>query len=314
MEPPCWNVLAEKGYFCNMTFKEAVYKAVGLIPKGRVATYGQVAVMAGYTVGASRAVGNAIHSNADPVKVPCHRVVGADGRMGSNFGRGGPAVQRQILEKEGVVFLNDKVDLARSGIVIEEHPMQPFLPANGRILFLGSFPPPRARWSMDFFYPNWINDFWRIQGLNGFGDPRHFEKRGEKRFDLDRITEFCISRGLAFFDTARKVCRLKGNASDEFLLILEPAPIISFLQSMPHCRTIVTTGGKASEEFLNIIRELTSSEKATVISINKLPAFGERVSLSISGRDMEWRRMPSTSRAYPMPLQEKAAYYSKLNV
>jgi G:T/U-mismatch repair DNA glycosylase len=167
---------------------------------------------------------------------------------------------------------------------------------------------------MDFFYPNWINDFWRIQGLNGFGDPRHFEKRGEKRFDLDRITEFCTSRGLAFFDTARKVCRLKGNASDEFLLILEPAPIISFLQSMPHCRTIVTTGGKASEEFLNIIRELTSSEKATVISINKLPAFGERVSLSISGRDMEWRRMPSTSRAYPMPLQEKAAYYSKLNV
>ena len=50
-------------------------------------------------------------------------------------------------------------------MTIEEHPLKPFLPDGARVLFLGSFPPPRKRWSMDFFYPNWLNDFWRIMGL-----------------------------------------------------------------------------------------------------------------------------------------------------
>ena len=47
-------------------------------------------------------------------------------------------------------------------MVIEEHPLQPFLPTGARVLFLGSFPPPREKWSMEFFYPNFINDFWRV--------------------------------------------------------------------------------------------------------------------------------------------------------
>lgn len=62
-------------------------------------------------------------------------------------------------------------------MTIEVHPLTPFLPANGKILFLGSFPPPQAKWSMEFFYPNWINDFWRIQGLIHFGDKGYFEER-----------------------------------------------------------------------------------------------------------------------------------------
>ena len=45
--------------------------------------------------------------------------------------------------------------------VTERHPLEPFLPQNARILMLGSFPPPKARWSMEFFYPNWINDMWQ---------------------------------------------------------------------------------------------------------------------------------------------------------
>ena len=59
-------------------------------------------------------------------------------------------------------------------IPIEKHPLPPFLPDGARILMLGSFPPARKRWSMDFFYPNWINDMWRILGLVFFDDKEHF--------------------------------------------------------------------------------------------------------------------------------------------
>ena len=295
-----------------MTFKEAVYKAVGLIPEGRVATYGQVAQMAGWPAGASRAVGNAIHTNTDPVKVPCHRVVCADGSMGSNFGRGGPDVQRQILESEGIVFKGDKVDLERCGMMIEEHPLQPFLPRNARILFLGSFPPPQTRWSMRFFYPNWINDFWRIQGLIHFDDPHRFEVQGAKRFDRSRIMEFCNSQGLAFYDTASKVCRLKGNASDEFLLILEPADIPCIMEQIPLCRTVVTTGGKSSEEFLNILHSLESAGQADTSAPESVPPPGAKADIILSDRQIDWWRMPSTSRAYPMSLQRKADAYRRL--
>lgn len=118
----------------------------------------------------------------------------------------------------------------------ESHPLEPFLPSNGRTLFLGSFPPPRARWSMDFFYPNWINDFWRIMGLLFYNDRHHFEcgPDAPKTFDRERITAFCRTEGLAFFDTARRVRRLKANASDNFLEIVEPTDVGSLL---PVCRT-----------------------------------------------------------------------------
>ena len=61
----------------------------------------------------------------------------------------------------------------------EKRPLEPFLPQNARILMLGSFPPPQAKWSMEFFYPNWINDMWRVMGLLFFGDRHHFELKGE---------------------------------------------------------------------------------------------------------------------------------------
>jgi len=297
----------------NMSFNESVFRAVGFIPKGRVATYGQVATMAGYDAGAARAVGNAIHTNRDSMKVPCHRVVCADGRMGSGYAMGGPAVQRQMLESEGVVFIDDKADLAHCGIVIEQHPLAPFLPADSKVLFLGSFPPPRTRWSMDFFYPNWINDFWRIQGLIHFNDQHFFEAEGEKRFDKQRIIEFCKAKGMAFYDTARKVCRLKGNASDEFLHILESSDIPYMMKQMPLCRTIVTTGGKSSEEFLNIIMKLEDQGEAYTDGITTIPAPCTCAGIVINGIKTDWWRMPSTSRAYPMPLLRKAAAYQMLS-
>ena len=294
------------------TFKEAIFKAVAMIPKGRVASYGQVAQIAGYPEGAARAVGNALHTNTDSQKTPCHRVVTSSGQMGSNYGFGGPELQRSILKTEGVKFIGDRVDMSQSGIVIEDHPLIPFLPTNATILFLGSFPPPMARWSMHFFYPNWINDFWRIQGLIHFDDPHHFEISSDKRFDRQLITRFCADNGLAFFDTASKVCRLKGNASDEYLLIIKPAPIADMLQTMPRCNTIVTTGGKSSDEFLSILKTLESDGRASAQGISAPPAPSAKISITIDGRPIEWWRMPSTSRAYPMSLQAKAAAYRLL--
>lgn len=294
-----------------MTFAEKVYDAVKRIPKGRVATYGQIAEIIGCP-GGSRAVGNALHVNPFAPVVPCHRVVAADGSLAAHFGGGGPSVQYGRLVPEGVSFLDSedtipKVDLSRCGIVIERHPLDPFLPSGGRILFLGSFPPPKARWSMEFFYPNWINDFWRIQGLLHFGDAHHFELAGAKNFDRGRIIDFCEDRGLAFFDTAVKVCRWKGNASDEFLEILEPADVAGMLSRMPQCHTIVTTGGKSAEELLGILRNEPSAEAPAAI-----PPVGGCVDLTLCSRPVRWWRMPSTSRAFPMALSAKAEHYSKL--
>lgn len=300
-------------------FKSKIFDTVARIPKGRVATYGQIALLAGHP-GAARAVGNVLHTNDDPVRVPCHRVVDSVGRPGANYGLGGPVMQRRRLEDEGIVFSEDgSVDLTRYGIVIENHPLQPFLPPNGRILFLGSFPPPRARWSMEFFYPNFINDFWRIMGLLFFGDKKHFEVPGAKRFDVDRVKAFCSEKGLGFYDTASKVCRWKGNASDEFLDIIEPADIAALLAAMPSCRTIVTTGGKSSEELLAILTadDASPSESGSVgdgsaAAPSGVPPVGGSVAVRAFGRNLRWHRMPSSSRACPMSLDSKAEHYRRV--
>lgn len=288
-------------------FKDKVFRAVAMIPEGRVGTYAQVAELAGFP-GAARAVGNALHLNTDPIKVPCHRIVCSNGCLGSGYAFGGPEKQKERLKTEGVSFIGEteqeKVNLAECGIVIEDHPLRPFLPSNGKVLFLGSFPPPKARWSMEFFYPNPQNDFWRIQGLIDSGNINQFVNDGGKGFDCGKIKAFCREKGLGFFDTASRVCRLKGNASDEFLVILQPANVRGMLEAMPLCRTIVTTGGKSSEEFLKIIgKEGVSGVKA--------PSVGGHTDISVFGRDIRWWRMPSTSRAYPMKLEEKTLHYRK---
>ena len=189
-------------------------------------------------------------------------------------------------------------------MTIEEHPLQPFLPANGKVLFLGSFPPPKVRWSMEWFYPNWINDFWRIQGLLHFNDKSYFEVKGEKHFDKERIVSFCEKNGMAFFDTARKVCRLKDNASDNFLEILEPTDVFALLEQMPSCSVVVTTGGKASEEICGYF----CSQGVKV----DIPKVGESVSINSDRWNGTWWRMPSSSRAYPMKIEKKAEYYKLL--
>lgn len=94
-------------------FYRAVYAAVRRIPAGKVATYGQIAMLAG-SPRASRIVGGALHRNPEPGKTPCHRVVFQDGSLAPGFAFGGPGAQRALLEVEGVTFLPDgRVDMAR---------------------------------------------------------------------------------------------------------------------------------------------------------------------------------------------------------
>ena len=177
----------------------------------------------------------------------------------------------------------------------EKHPFEPFLPPEARILFLGSFPPQPHRWCINFYYPNWINDFWRIMGIIHFGDKSHFCVPGEKRFDEAAIREFCRDRGLAFYDTACEVRRLKDNASDAFLEVVTPTDIPALLARIPHCETLVTTGEKATQ---------TLSAALTCPP----PPVGGFVDLG----PLRFYRMPSTSRAYPLPREQKAAAYRKL--
>ncbi len=148
---------------------------------------------------------------------------------------------------------------------------------------------------MPFYYPNWINDFWRIMGLIHFGDKDHFTIPGEKRFNEADIRAFCTEHGLAFYDTATEVRRLKDNASDAFLEVVTPTDITALLKRIPHCRTLVTTGQKATE----VVAEAFHCPIPPVGGWEKIDSI-------------KFWRMPSTSRAYPMPLEKKANEYRKL--
>lgn len=96
-----------------MSFFENVYEAVQLIPRGKVATYGQIARMIG-APRSSRAVGYALHANPRPGVIPCHRVVNREGRLAPAFAFGGPEIQARLLESEGVrVSADFVVDLGK---------------------------------------------------------------------------------------------------------------------------------------------------------------------------------------------------------
>lgn len=92
-----------------------IYEAVKKIPKGKVATYGQIAKMAG-NERMSRAVGNALHKNPEPDKIPCYKVVNSNGELASEFVFGGRDVQAKLLEADGIEVVNNKVDLNKYGM------------------------------------------------------------------------------------------------------------------------------------------------------------------------------------------------------
>lgn len=181
-------------------------------------------------------------------------------------------------------------------ILLETHPWEPFAPAGARILVMGTFPPQPKRWSMDFYYPNRTNDFWPMMGLIFHGDRHALLQPDGRHFDLEKIKQLLTDRHIALHDTGRQVRRLKGNASDKYLEIVTPVPLYDILAKMPECNTIATTGEKAA----SVIAGLTGTT---------LPRMGETIT---SPDGLKIWRMPSTSRAYPMPLEQKAAHYANM--
>lgn len=182
----------------------------------------------------------------------------------------------------------------------EIHPLKPFLPENARILMSGSFPPPRARWCMDFFYPNRQNDMWRIWGYISTGNKDEFMQADGKTFDKEKIVEFCKKIGMALTDTGEKVVREKGNASDAHLTVVKPRDFSSLLKKIPLCHDILLTGEKAVETL------------GAIVGIKKI-AVGEFVETNFfDGREMRIWRMPSSSRAFPRSIEWKASYYRRV--
>lgn len=180
--------------------------------------------------------------------------------------------------------------------IIERHPFEPFLPEGARVLIMGTFPPGEHRWSMNFYYPNPINDFWRICGLLFLNDKNALYDASRKCFREEDCRRLMAEHHIALNDTGREVRRLKGNASDKFLEILTPVPLYDLLKEIPACHTLATTGEKAA----GVIAQLTGT---------RLPKMGEMV---VSEDGLNIWRMPSTSRAYPMKMERKAEYYAEL--
>ncbi len=184
---------------------------------------------------------------------------------------------------------------------IETHPLEPFLPPNAKLLMLGSFPPPKIRWKMDFYYPNYQNDMWRIFGLIFFKDKDHFLDLPNKNFKEQLIRDFLTKIGIAIFDTAYQVIRLTGNASDKFLQIETPTDLKKLLSKIPLCRNIMTTGDKATDTLMLSMPANTQK-----------PMIGQSVKTTFLDREITLYRMPSSSRAYPLALEKKAEAYKKL--
>ena len=179
---------------------------------------------------------------------------------------------------------------------IEKHPLKPFLPAKAKLLMLGSFPPQKKRWSMDFYYPNLNNDMWRIFGILFFDDKDYFLNETRKAFCRERIIDFLNEKGIALFDTASSIRRLQDNASDKFLEVVEATDVTALLRQLPECKAIVTTGQKATDT----LRKHFNVEE---------PNVGDYSEFIFEGRAMLLYRMPSSSRAYPLALDKKATAY-----
>ena len=107
--------IAQSYQIVTDTPAKRIYEAVKKIPRGKVATYGQIAELAGDKKMA-RAVGNALHKNPDPEGVPCYRVVNSKGELAGQYAFGGEWKQAELLEADGIEIVNGRVDLTKYGI------------------------------------------------------------------------------------------------------------------------------------------------------------------------------------------------------
>jgi G:T/U-mismatch repair DNA glycosylase len=162
---------------------------------------------------------------------------------------------------------------------------------------------------MDFYYPNFINDHWRIEGQIFFDDKNHFVDLEAKRFKIDEIIAFCQEKGLAFFDTSTAIRRLQDNASDKCLEVVEPTDIPALLRQLPHLRAIVTTGEKATETIC------ASLGISTIPKVNTFVTIPLALWRGAGSEALLLWRLPSSSRAYPLSFDKKVeAYRQVLNL
>ena len=188
---------------------------------------------------------------------------------------------------------------------IELRPFPPFLPPHATVLMMGSFPPAAEKRAMEFHYPNFQNDMWRVYGLVFFGDAMHFQRGEEKAFDAEKIKAFLTERGIGSCPGVRRAIRGHGNASDAYLKVVETVELPEILEKIPQCRRICTTGGKATEILLALLEtEVKAKDFKT----------GTTITARCGDRDLLVTRLPSTSRAYPMKLEKKAEAYRKFFV
>jgi len=123
--------------------------------------------------------------------------------------------------------------------------------------------------------------------------------RGQGVFSDTRRVRFCEEKGLALYDTAEEIIRLKNNASDNFLQVVREVDLAQLLAAVPTCRAIVTTGQKATD----VIVRLTGCAE---------PPVGGSVEFAYADRMLRFYRMPSSSRAYPKSVEWKADYYRRM--
>ena len=152
---------------------------------------------------------------------------------------------------------------------------------------------------MNFFYPNFINDMWRIFGLAFFDDKAHFVDEANKTFKLDELKAFLTVKGVGLYDTATAVNRTTGTAADKDLEVIEPTDLDALLLKVPDCTNVVVTGQLAAD----VLR--------AHFNIAQQPTVGTYVPFIFQpdGRQMRLYRMPSSSRAYPLKVEKKAQFY-----
>lgn len=182
---------------------------------------------------------------------------------------------------------------------VESHPFEPFLPKGARLLMLGTFPPAEKRWSMKFYYPNFINDMWRIFGLIFFNNKDYFVNAEAKTFRLDLLIPFLEEKGIALFDTCTKIRRTTGTASDKDLEVIEETDLRQMLQALPDCKAVVTAG------------QLATDIACRQFGIDS-PKVGAYSTFQLDDRTLRLYRMPSSSRAYPMKTERKAEFYQSV--
>ena len=152
---------------------------------------------------------------------------------------------------------------------------------------------------MRFYYPNFINDMWRIFGIIFFDDKNHFVDTARKTFRLDLLIPFLREKGIALFDTCTKIRRTTGTASDKDLEVIEETDLHAMLSGLPECSTVVTAG------------QLATDIACRQFGIQP-PKVGCSSPFTLGDRCLSLWRMPSSSRAYPMKPERKAEYYQRL--